>query len=374
MTVEARGGGWRARVRRRGHDLQATFDTKEDAVAWEAGTVAAIVAGRPLGTSSPAGEEVPPAPLALREACREWGRLAEAGVVRSRSGKRYREGTLHTTRYRLRLHVLPYLGRLPVASITPGVIRGWLEDLESDTTASTARMGLDSLRPIMRRLAELEVIPTNPCNGIRPPVVEDEDLRPVRFLEPEEGARLRAAAYADKHDRIGAFVDLGLATGARRGELLALTWGPGGLDLTAGTVTITGSFSLRTGKVGPTKSGKPRTVPLGPEVIARMREYRMSIGRPEDGERVFPFDPRAMFRRVATAAKLNDPQPTIHSMRHTAATWWLSAGLTVHAVADLLGHRDPTLVIKLYGHVLKREQDTAGEQLERFLREAGTAS
>jgi integrase len=29
-------------------------------------------------------------------------------------------------------------------------------------------------------------------------------------------------------------------------------------------------------------------------------------------------------------------------MRHSAATWWLAAGLTVHVVADLLGHADPT--------------------------------
>jgi integrase len=115
-------------------------------------------------------------------------------------------------------------------------------------------------------------------------------------------------------------------------------------------------------------------VPLGVEVVARMRMHRMAVGRPEDGERVFPFDPRAMFHRAVKAAKLDAPARTIHSMRHTAATWWLGAGLTVHAVADLLGHRDPTLVIKLYGHALKREQQAAGEQLERFLREASTAS
>jgi hypothetical protein len=49
-----------------------------------------------------------------------------------------------------------------------------------------------------------------------------------------------------------------------------------------------------------------------------------------------PFDPREAFYRVRKAVP--EPWPTIHSMRHSAATWWLASGLGVHAVADLLGH------------------------------------
>jgi hypothetical protein len=41
--------------------------------------------------------------------------------------------------------------------------------------------------------------------------------------------------------------------------------------------------------------------------------------------------------------------------------------LTVHAVADRLGHADPTLVLKRYGHALPAERSTAGERLEAFL-------
>ena len=54
-------------------------------------------------------------------------------------------------------------------------------------------------------------------------------------------------------------------------------------------------------------------------------------------------------------------------MRHSTATWWLAAGLTVHEVADLLGHANPTLVIRRYGHALPRQRATAGDRLERFL-------
>lgn len=80
---------------------------------------------------------------------------------------------------------------------------------------------------------------------------------------------------------------------------------------------------------------------------------------------MFPFDPRTPWERVRKA--VGAPAPTIHSMRHSAATWWLASGLTVHAVADLLGHADPTLVIKRYGHALPAERDTAGERMEEYL-------
>jgi len=62
--------------------------------------------------------------------------------------------------------------------------------------------------------------------------------------------------------------------------------------------------------------------------------------------------------------------PRWHDLRHTAATFWLAAGLTVHAVAELLGHEDATLVLKLYGHALPQEKSTAGEVMDAFMRAA----
>lgn len=371
MTIEARGAGWRAKVRRRGVSLSATFPNRQEAEAWRASALLAIARGEAPtapARAAPAVAELEAAPMTLVDACRAWVIGARTGVVRTKGGRRYRDSSVHTGEYRLRLHVLPYLGALPVGAVTPGMLRRWLEELEGETSATTARLALDALRPVMRRLAEHDVITSNPCNGVRPPA-QGEEARPVRFLTVEEGAALRRAAEADGHPRIGAFVDLGLATGARRGELLALTWGPGGLDLDDRAVTISASYNLSTGLTGPTKSGERRTVPIGRTVASRLKAHRLAVGRPEDGVRVFPFDPREAFYRVRTAVP--EPWPTIHSMRHSAATWWLGSRLTVHAVAELLGHSDPTLVIKRYGHALPSERSAAGDRLEAFLAASG---
>jgi integrase len=58
----------------------------------------------------------------------------------------------------------------------------------------------------------------------------------------------------------------------------------------------------------------------------------------------------------------------VHDLRHAAATHWLAAGLTPHAVARLLGHADPTLVLRRYGHALPDELARAGVALESFRR------
>ena len=70
----------------------------------------------------------------------------------STHGVPYRESSVVNHEMRLRLHVLPYLGALRVSALTRGVLVGWLEELEAETTTTTGRLPLDSLRPVLRRL------------------------------------------------------------------------------------------------------------------------------------------------------------------------------------------------------------------------------
>jgi integrase len=123
----------------------------------------------------------------------------------------------------------------------------------------------------------------------------------------------------------------------------------------------------RGGDVVATKNRKPRVVPIGPDTIGRMRRWLLASGRPGDGERVFPAPWRTSWDRVRDTAGLPDPQPRFHDLRHTAATFWLAAGLLSHAVAVLLGHSDASLVDRLYGHALPDEINGAGDALEAWI-------
>jgi integrase len=96
-----------------------------------------------------------------------------------------------------------------------------------------------------------------------------------------------------------------------------------------------------------------------------------------DGDALSPVPAHRAFKRACrvAAAVVVEPLPRFHDLRHTFATHTLAAGLSVHAVAALLGHADAGLVLRRYGHALPDEVASAGDVLSawRASRAAGLA-
>jgi integrase len=83
------------------------------------------------------------------------------------------------------------------------------------------------------------------------------------------------------------------------------------------------------------------------------------IFRNEDGN---PWTPWALGDRLQRVKKkFPDIRFTWYSGRHTKATDLLENGASTGAVASLLGHRDPTVVLKFYGrHIEQRREHLRG--------------
>jgi integrase len=167
--------------------------------------------------------------------------------------------------------------------------------------------------------------------------------------------RILAAAEADDH-RLGRsfgapLIALLTGTGLRLGEAVALPWGAEGLDLEAGVVRVrrsldrvrdpaTGTFAF----IAPKTRASRRDVPLRPSDVALLRRHRLANSRDgalvfadERGEALTPNGRhRHAFRRAAQRAGLAEPLPKLHDLRHAYASALLAAGLTAHAVAELL--------------------------------------
>jgi integrase len=299
-------------------------------------------------------------PITVEDACREYVTGMVTGAVRTRRGHRYKPSTTRGVENRLRLYVVPRIGRLPLASLRRGDVRRLVDELAVETSPATAANVRDALRLVLGRQVDLEVISENVAAKVRAATV---DHAPARFLEPGEADELQALADRHPHPCLGALVAMALGTGLRLGELQALVWGREGLDLERRRVVVRATRD-RTGELVETKSRRPREVPLGAGLVARLRLYRMTCPRSADGERVFWRSHRRAWEQIREAAGI--PELRSHDLRHSAATFWLAAGLTVHAVAELLGHTDAALVLGLYGHALPREVASAGERLETW--------
>ncbi len=312
------------------------------------------------------------------------------GSIRTNRGEPYKPSAARKYEAALRLDVLPRIGAVPVSTLKMGDVQRLVDDAAAAESVVRARKALIALRVALRVSQRYGEIEHNPCAGVKAPA-SNGDERPARVLTAVECDALLLAAEIDDVTRQRSFASplltLALATGLREGELLALHWGADGLDVDAGLVRVrrsldrhrdsSGSYPL----VPPKSKASRRDVPLPPDAAERLRRHRDESGSPLDGALVFaeadgrPLaahgKPRAAWRRIVRAAGIAEPLPRFHDMRHAYASHLLAAGLTAHAVAELLGHSDAGLVWRRYGHALPAEVASAGDVLAAWRRENG---
>lgn len=378
------------RVRRRGQQVTATLPTLAEALAWKAKAIAATD-----GTA-----DMPEAPsralpargvtaVTLDDAARRLCRGMVDGTVRNKSGRTYKPGVCRMYELSLRLHVLPRVGTLPVATLRKGDVQRLVDEIAAAESVVHAQQALTALRVSLRLCESYGDIDTNPCVGVSAPR-GDEQERPARILPSQEVAELVEAAEGDDATFGRSFaaplVALAASSGLRLGELLALTWGREGLDLDAGVVRVRQSLdgAMHEGgrRIVPPKSRTSRRdVALPAGEVTRLRRHRLATGRPADGAFVFADElgrplcpsglPRSVWKRVS--AVVDAPRPRFHDLRHSYATALLGAGVSPHGVAELLGHATAELVFERYGHPQVGEVARAGEMLEAFWHRNGTS-
>ncbi len=181
---------------------------------------------------------------------------------------------------------------------------------------------------------------------------------------------------------------LALATGMRRGELLALRWQD--IDLDRGRITV--ARSLEQTKAGlrfketKTRHGR-RNITLPISAVADLRAHwrerqeirlRLGIGKSPPDSLVFcdiegnPTIPQSVSQawgKVAEAAKV---EATFHSLRHTHASHLIAAGVDILTISRRLGHASPTITLDVYGHLMPQTDDKAAAAIEAALSASST--
>jgi len=160
----------------------------------------------------------------------------------------------------------------------------------------------------------------------------DESL--PKFLDDAAYTRFMRALAAEPHlyRRVG--VEMLARTGMRVGELC---------DLEADAITIIGDAPWLRVPVG--KLRNDRYVPLHPELVDLLEAYTNDDTQPHTPGRLLsgregPLNRHAVARWVATIARRADiGHVHPHQLRHTLATQAINRGMSIEAIAALLGHR-----------------------------------
>ena len=218
------------------------------------------------------------------------------------------------------------------------------------------------LRRFARWLAQRDHVP-DPFTGLEAP---SKPTQQSDWLTPEEFAALLVAAANPRRNRRGMaardrLVLLTLVTtGLRRSELIALDWRDLALD------DEQPSLLVRHGK-----GDRSRRQPLPAQLAAELRAVRdqRSAG-PDDpvfcglaGGRLQPKILAEIVHRCVKRAQLSK-KVTVHTLRHTAATWLRQGAADTRLVAEYLGHADLSTVGR-YAHVGDHELHDAAEALAR---------
>lgn len=210
---------------------------------------------------------------------------------------------------------------------------------------ATANRWLASLRACLQRAWRLDKIVSNPAMKVKG--LPEPEPR-TRVLSDEEFDRLVKAidTLPDVHTR-AAFVVL-LETGARLSEVLHAKWEH--ID-----------FVNASWRVPSTKSGKPQTIPLLPDVLAMLKELpRDSVhviaGKIKDQPR---NDLKRPWKTLLEAAGITGV--TIHDLRRTFGLQ-VSRTSGLHVASKLLRHSDIRITERHYAPLDIEEQRRALEK------------
>lgn len=236
------------------------------------------------------------------------------------------------------------------------------------------------IRRALTQAARWGEITSNPAKLADPPVVRRREVTPPSPAVADELVRALATSNPD----LATFIFVALATGMRRGELVALRWDD--LDLGQAVARVERAIVVAGGETveKDTKTHQVRIVDLDAPTVEILRQHRArmevraerlgsKVGRrarvfSDAADCVAPWHPdvaTGRWRRFVRARGHDGIR--LHDLRHAMATYWLDAGVPVHVVSQRLGHAKVSTTSDIYGHVSDGSQAKAAAAMAASL-------
>jgi integrase len=266
--------------------------------------------------------------------------------------------TLQLYRHRIDHQIKPALGQLRIRELTVGTVDRHLRTVAATSGPAMSKLTRSVLSGMCGLAARYDALDRNPVRDAsrisRPP------KKPPKALTAAQARQLRAIlTYDDKAVArdLPDLVSFMLASGLRIGEVSAVTWDA--VDFERGTVQVRGTVIRVKGQGLVVKATKTtaglRTLAL-PRWCVEVLTLRREAFAPKAADTpVFPAPKGGLRDPSNTQADLRDslawagvPWVTSHVFRKTTATLLDEAGLSARAIADQLGHAQPSLTQNVY--------------------------
>jgi site-specific recombinase XerD len=253
--------------------------------------------------------------------------------------------TIETDTSRL-TKLIPLLGHVRFDRVTPQRVEETVGTLRrSGLSSSTCNRYRSFISSVFSYAMDSDRVAANPCKRVKR--FKENDPR-VRWLRPEEEARIRKAFVAWAHEWE---FDLALYTGMRRGEQFGLQWKD--CDLDRGILTVKG------------KTGR-RHIVANEDAVAALRKLHKLTGEkefvcPDANDQLMKRDGRRWLKVAADAANVKDFH--WHDLRHTFASRLVMAGVDIRTVQELLGHKSIVMTMR-YAHLSSDHRQKAAAKMK----------
>ncbi|WP_030764900.1 tyrosine-type recombinase/integrase [Streptomyces sp. NRRL F-2664] len=323
-------------------------------------------------------------------------------------------GSLDTIERRIRVRVLPHLGKHALNTIRVPQLREFLAALDSQYSETTILETWGTLSSVLQAAVDDERLAKNPCSA-RTIKLPSRRERKARAWSREKVAAVREGL--DPRYRI--MIDLGVGAGLRQGEVFGLSVDD--IDEANEVLHVRRQVRIIRNRLvfSPPKGNKTRSVPL-PEALARRLRAHLDAfpaasvrlpwinpGEPmtkKEAEAWAPQSHRLVvtgavaqnalrrsafnegpWKRALAAAGVIPPAPPrkpgsnriakhvaapqegFHALRHTFASVHLHERESVVSVAGWLGHADAAITLKVYAHMMPEADGRGRRAMDAWL-------
>ena len=298
------------------------------------------------------------------------------------SKPKIRPTTQETYESRIRLHIIPEIGSIPLNKLTQNDLQQFYGRLKKSgrkrytdkygegLSDRMVRMCHATCRSALEKAVQDGLIRVNPAIGCKLP---PKKAREMQVLTREELQRFLIQAKFEGYYEV--FL-LDLATGLRRGELMALQWDDlnfktGVLNVNKQVYDVRGQLQLST----PKTKNSVRKIVLPPAVVAVLREYKKTVDSrwmfPSPVKEDCPITPGVVRRRLQLILEhAGCKHVRFHDLRHTFATLALENGMDVKTLSAMLGHVSAGTTLDIYTHITGDMQRAAAASIDRSIGKA----
>ena len=263
------------------------------------------------------------------------------------------------------------------------------EKVEAGYNAKTVKHISILINSALKKAVQMKLIRENVNEMTSLPKREEYQ---AEVLTAEDVRRIFSDA---KQDELYPIICLTLATGLRKGEVMALKWNDidfeqkelevkGNLCRVPQEIDVNGKVKYTYAILSPKTKKSQRRVPLTERALEALKMQQKTQEKAKERYKDIYIDQNLVFasengdflnprlfmdKYHEFLNRYQLPYIRFHDLRHTFATLLLEAGVPPKVMQELLGHTSITTTMDIYAHVTKQGKKNAVEKLDQVFLE-----